>query len=70
MKNFFQLLKMFCCIFVIGFFCGEANAAEHCYSKMSEVLGCFLNYSDGVYKYEFIEENNDNPSLTKRTYLL
>jgi PhoPQ-activated pathogenicity-related protein len=70
MKNFLRLLTIFCVIGVINFFSGQVSAAGHCYSEMKEVLPCFLNHDDGVYKYEFLEEKNDNPSVTIRTYIL
>ncbi len=68
-KKISQLLKVFCLVW-FSFVCLPADAADRCYSKMSEVLGCFLHYDDGVYKYEFVEENNSNPEVKIRTYFL
>lgn len=68
--KFFRILKIVWLGAALGFFSGQVYAATYCYSKMSEVLGCFLSYNDGVYKYKFVEENNDNPDLTIKTYLL
>lgn len=68
--HLFRLLRSGYFILLIGFFCGKANAVTQCYTKMSEVLGCFLSYNDGVYKYKFVEENNEQSGITKRTYIL
>jgi len=65
-------------LFKIGFLislliftiCGRVYAAEPCYSKMNQVLGCFFSHDDGAYRYKFLEENRDNSNLIKRTYLL
>lgn len=57
------------CILVLLF--GQVYAAERCYTKMSEVLGCFLKHNDDAYKYEFLsEKSSDNPDVTIKTYLL
>lgn len=66
---FIRSLKIFCLV-GITIFCGHAYAAKHCYSKMSEVLACFLKHDDGVYKYKFVEENSDISGITKKIYIL
>ena len=49
----------------------QSDAVEkNCYSKMSEVLSCFMQHDDGAYRYEFVSENKDNPNITVRTYIL
>ena len=58
MKKIFQLLNLFCAICAVGLFCVQAQATGRCYSKMNEVLGCFLKHDDGAYKYEFVEESD------------
>lgn len=65
-------MKKLCFIFcVFAIFSGQIYAAERCYSKMSEVLDCFLKHDDGVYKYEFLsEESSNNPNVTIKTYIL
>ena len=73
MKKNFRIQKAgFCLLFcVLCTFGARSWAAEkNCYTKMSEVLGCFLRYDDGVYGYKFISENKDDPNITIRTYIL
>src|SRR3989304_6375065 len=71
MKKFLKIFYSICLVFCAFGFSAQGYAAENCYSKMSEVLGCFLNHNDGVYKYEFIsEEIRDAPDIIIRTYLL
>jgi PhoPQ-activated pathogenicity-related protein len=65
-KIFYKL-----CIFGLFFLSAHCYAAEKpCYSKMSEVLGCFMQHNDGAYKYEFVSENKDDPNITIKTYIL
>ncbi|HBS51963.1 MAG TPA: hypothetical protein DEA62_03135 [Coxiellaceae bacterium] len=67
LKIFYSTCLMFC---AISFF-AQIYAAKNCYSNMSEVLGCFLSYNDGVYKYKFIsEESREGSDITIKTYLL
>ena len=59
------------CLFGFLILGGKSHAAEKtCYSKMSEVLSCFMQHNDGVYRYEFIAENKNNPNVTVKTYIL
>ena len=69
-KGFHSLLHIFC---IIGLFTSSilVEATEkNCYSQMSEVLACFMQYNDGAYRYEFVSENKDNPDITIATYIL
>lgn len=67
MKKFFYMV----CMVGLFFLSGQSLATEKkCYSKMSEVLDCFLQHDDGAYKYEFVSENKDNPGVTIRNYIL
>ena len=43
---------------------------ESCYSNLSEVLQCFMQHSDGVYHYEFLADNTNNPDVIIKTYIL
>lgn len=69
---YLRRVKVFLCVAgcVLAFFCRQVDAGERCYSKMSEVLGCFFAYKDDVYRYEFVKEDTSNPDLTIQTYLL
>jgi PhoPQ-activated pathogenicity-related protein len=40
-----------------------------CYSNLSEVMNCFVNYQDNAYKYQIIEQKNEN-NLIVKTYIL
>lgn len=66
----FKISKMLCLILVIAFLDGRIFASELCYSNMSEVLDCFLNYDDKAYQYEFVKEIEDGSGVTIKTYLL
>jgi|GEM_PF-686228 len=73
MKNVFHVQKVvfYSLFYVFCTFGAQSWAAEkNCYTKMSEVLGCFLQHNDGAYRYEFISENKDNPNVTIRIYIL
>lgn len=73
MKKIFRVQKIvFYSLFYVLCTLGVQSwaAEKNCYTKMSEVLGCFLRYDDGAYRYEFVSENKDNPNITIRTYTL
>ncbi|MEI8054456.1 MAG: PhoPQ-activated protein PqaA family protein [bacterium] len=66
-KSFYSLF----CILGLFILSTQSDAAKkNCYSKMSEVLGCFMQHNDGAYRYKFVSENKDNPDITIRTYIL
>lgn len=65
--------KNFYIFYIIGLFVLNAHcyATEKlCYSKMSEVLGCFIQHNDGAYRYEFVSESKGNPNITNRFYFV
>jgi PhoPQ-activated pathogenicity-related protein len=46
------------------------NAAEKtCYSNMNEVMRCFVNHQDRAYKYEIIDQQDDD-NISIKTYIL
>ena len=64
---------LFICVFcLIELFAAHQVLAltGSCYSKMSEVLGCFLQEDDGVSNCQFLSEDDSDPQVTIRSYVL
>lgn len=64
-----KIFFLFCATF-IPFKQAQAQTKNTCYSDMSEVLECFINHKDHAYKYYLVEENNETPEVTKKTYIM
>lgn len=67
----YLLITFMICKITNPFAVEQSYAADNCYSKLSEVLKCFVQHHDDAFKYEFLEEERDSTTgVRKLSYLL